>query len=192
MTVSQKMKGISMPKMSIQHLLSLTLLGLFLLPAPVHAREMDTSVKELREEYKTDVQNLREEKKASIGAIRQTYRSERAKMHGDRITEHFAEYEKRLNEIAAKIETRIAKMKTDGKDVTSAQTQLTKAKETIALAVTQGKDAVQLFSTIQIVVWDTQKTEVKAAVEKAQLARESFVRAKKQLTDVVQTLQRTI
>lgn len=146
-------------------------------------------IKKTRDDFKTKVKTEKEELKTEIKTDRETFRSERAKTHADRIEKRFAEYNTRLTNIATRIQKNIDAKKAAGKDVTSAQTQLTSAKATLAQAVTDGATAVAMFRAITVSTWNVQLPEVKAAIDAANKARLEFVAARKGMVDTVVILK---
>jgi hypothetical protein len=135
-------------------------------------------------------QIMRQDLKNDIGTMRQTIRSDRAKIHADRLARRFSFYTQRLTNIATRIQTNIDNQKAAGKDVTSAQTQLTTAKATLASATADGNTAVSMFNAITVEKWDQQQPQIKAAITQAQKARSEFVQARQQLIAVVQLLKK--
>lgn len=172
-------------------------------PKPIQIRNQN--IKENNESFREDVREakttatapgsmrgvvkeLNEDRRASNSAVRQTYRSERAKLHGERIEKRFSWYAERLGNIATRVQARIDKEKTEGKDVAKAQTSLDTAKVTLAQAVADGKTAVTMFQAIDVAKWDVQQPQVKAAIAQANKARVGFVTTRQQLMDAVKAL----
>ncbi|MEP7167318.1 MAG: hypothetical protein ABI758_05035 [Candidatus Woesebacteria bacterium] len=155
-------------------------------PRPVQIRTQE--IKDARKDIRTGNQNERKELRASISASRQTFRSERAKMHAKRLETHFNWYTERLGNIADRIQTRIDKEKTEGKNVTSAQTALDQAKTQLTVAISDGQKAVDLFAAITVSTWDVQKPEVKTAIDAAQKARSEFAHVHQLLADALKAL----
>lgn len=138
--------------------------------------------------YRETMREAREVRRASISGARYTFRTERARIHGERLARRFAFYEQRLTNIANRIATRIEKERSEGKDVSSAQSSLDAARTALATAVADGKKAVEMFTTITATTWDTQQPEIKAAIEQAQLARKGFAQSHKFLADSIRAL----
>jgi hypothetical protein len=136
-----------------------------------------STLKIMRQEIQTDRKENRE-----------TVRTNVAHRHASRLERRFGFYVTRLTKIADRIQSRIDKEKTEGKDVSSAQTNLDSARTKLTQAQVDGTKAVAAFNAITPEDWDQQKADVQAAKDLAKNARQEFVDARKLMVDAVQAL----
>ncbi len=148
--------------------------------------------KNTQKSVKKTMEDARMERKASVSATRQTYRSERAKLHGERIEKRFAFYAERLSNIATRLQSRIDKLKAEGKDVQSPQQALDISLVTLEKAINDSKVAVEMFGNISISTWDSQQPEIKAAIVQAGVARTGFTIAQGQMMSVVRQIKENL
>lgn len=164
---------------------SLLVLSIFIFnPVFVRADEDGTRGGSLRERIQQKMDNV----KANINGrieTRQIRRDERAEKHANRLQEHFENYYERLTKIIEKVQTRLTKMKADGKDVVSAQAKLDEAKNSLESAKTLGAESVSLFNSIEAGKFEEQKSVAISARDKANEARKAFIETHKLIKESV-------
>ncbi len=72
--------------------------------------------------------------------------------------------------------------------MSTAQSSLDAAKTALAVAVADGKKAVEMFANITTATWNAQQPEIKAAIDQAQTARKGFAQSHKLLADAIRAL----
>ncbi|HSW90110.1 MAG TPA: hypothetical protein VLH19_04535 [Patescibacteria group bacterium] len=148
----------------------------------------NSEIRQARENINNDVNGDKQTFRASVSAAQEEFRANMAKVHGERLNRRFAFYAARLNNILARIQSRIDKEKVAGKDVTTAQSDLDSAKAKLTQAIKDGNAAVTAFENITPQNWQAQKADAKAAMALAQKARQEFIDARRLMVDAVQTL----
>lgn len=116
---------------------------------------------------------------------RQIRRDKRAENHANRLEERFTNYYDRLNKIIEKVQTRLTNMKSDGKDVTSAQSKLDEAKTKLESAKTLGSESVSLFNSIEADKLEEQKEVIVSARDKANESRKAYIESHKLIKESV-------
>lgn len=129
---------------------------------------------ENRQEIKGEIKENRQEIKEMRVENRQEVRSVIAENHANRLERRFKYYYDRLSGIAKRIETRLATLKSQGKDTASADAKLTSAKTTLESAKSLADQAVAAFRAIDPAKFDEQKAEALAARDLANQARVAF------------------
>lgn len=179
-------------------------------PSPRPLQERNAAIRESNQDYRESVQNTRKEYRASVSGerealrnevreakderreevrdARQEFRTDKAGQHADRLERRFRWYAERLGAISSRLQDRITKEKSAGKNVAQAQSLLDTAKVQLATAVSDGEKAVSLFRAIPVTTWNLQKPEVKAAIEQAQKARKGFSDTRGTMIDALKAL----
>lgn len=152
-------------------------------------KEAREQMQERREEIREQIKDKREDLKATVSAKRQEFRSEVAAMHANRLDNRFGFYHRRLNTVIEKMQTRINKLKENGKDVTAAQTKLDEAKAKLAEANKYSMDSIAKFRSIDPAKYAEQKAIALEARDLAAKGREAFVATTKLLKECLELLK---
>ena len=159
---------------------------LFVLPlllvsvAPAYAEDAKTlreTRMENRQEIKSEIMENRQEVKDMRVENHQEIRSLVAENHANRLERRFKFYYDRLSNIARRLETRLATLKSDGKDTSVADTKLTEATTKLETAKSLGEQAVSAFRAIDPAKFAEQKEQALAARDLANQARVAFKEA---------------
>ncbi len=161
----------------------ITLVFLFT-PNIARADEDGTREGTLRDRIQQKMENVKERVQNRV-ETRQVKRDERTERHAVRLQERFDNYYERLNKIIEKVQTRLTNLAADGKDVSSSQSKLDEAKSKLALAKTLADESVALFNSIEADKFETQKTIIQSAKDKANEARKAFIETHKLIKDAV-------
>jgi hypothetical protein len=137
----------------------------------------------LRERVETRIETRQEN--------RQELRDARAQRIAERVEKRFALHDAHITAWIARAESRVAKMKENGKDTTAAEKGLTAAKASFANAQKLGTDAVAQLKAIEAQPWDEQKPDVKAAKEAVRKAQVAYAQVVKDMQKVIQALLAT-
>lgn len=135
--------------------------------------------------------SLRQEKKEireELQVKNQENRVNATKKRSEALSKHCSVVESRLNAIITKVESRIAKQKTDGKDVSVAESAVADAKTSLATGKSYCEQALVKFDSVPTDKWSTQKPVIIEAKELAKKSREMFVSTRKSLATAVQAL----
>jgi len=166
-------------------LLVSTFLSLVLLtPSFVNADEDNARESTLRDRLQQKMDNVKSRIEGRVEK-RQIRRDKRAENHANRLEERFGNYYDRLNKIIEKVQTRLTNMKSDGKDVDTAQAKLGEAKTKLESAKALGSESVSLFNSIEADKFEEQKTIIDSAKSKADEARKSFIETHKLVKESV-------
>lgn len=133
-------------------------------------REQSAQIQEIRTERKEERDEKREEVKENI----QERRSEIVENHAGRLEKRFAAYYSRLSNIIARFQSRLTTLKSEGKSVTSVETELNTAKSNLEAAKLKGAEAITAFRAIDPTTLADQKTALIAARDLANAARKLF------------------
>jgi len=163
--------------------LLITLAVLFT-PNIVRADEDGTREGTLRDRIQQKMENVKERVQNRV-ETRQVKRDERTERHAVRLQERFDNYYERLNKIIEKVQTRLTNLSADGKDVSASQSKLDEAKSKLTLAKTLADESVALFNSIEADKFETQKTIIQSAKDKANEARKVFIEAHRLIKDAV-------
>lgn len=144
---------------------------------PVYAEETN-SLRETRMENRQEIRNEIQENREEVRELRQENRQEVrsvvAENHANRLERRFKFYYDRLSGIAARLQTRLDTLESNGKDITAALSKLTEAKTKLESAKTLGAQSVAAFRAIDPAKFEEQKTQAKAARDLANQARVAF------------------
>lgn len=165
-------------------------------PNPSARPAWKDQLKEKREAFKqqmatakTEWKEQREEHKTQLQVSRQEWRSTVAQNHALRLENRFGRYGNRLNNIVERLQTWLNTLKSEGKDVSTAQAKLDEAKTKLASAKTLGLDAVAKFKAIDPAKYEEQRDQALAARDVAQQARLAFMDALKLIKQVRDSLK---
>lgn len=134
--------------------------------------------------FRTEVKEVKKE----IRLDRQELRSDAAKKRSDALTKHCEVVESSLANILSRVDSRIAKQKTDGKDVSFAEIATTEARASLESGKTYCDQAIAKFDSVPADKWETQKAVVVEAKTLAKQSREMFVKARKAIASAVKIL----
>ena len=144
-------------------------------------RPENPQIQEIRQNIKTD--------RTTIQTDRENNRSDIAKAHADRLTNHFTFYYNRLSNIIGRFQKRLDSLKASGKDTTTVQADLDAAKAKLADAKAKGDAATAAFMAIDPTKLSTEKTELLAARDLANAARQLFVDTQTLLKQAITALK---
>lgn len=147
-----------------------TLILLVVTPPFIHAIETSPS---LRQEIKT----IKQEKRQVVAARK-----------ADRLEKHCKVVEQRIVNLLGRIESRMAKQKANGKDVTVVETAVTEAKTHINTATSMCQQAVAKYDAVPTDTWTAQHPYVVEARGFAKQARDAFVNARKAAAQALKSL----
>jgi len=119
-------------------------------------QEIRSNVEEKREEIKTKIEDKKEEIKLKF--------NEKRTEAGKKIIERQTKHADNLNSIIVRLQTRIDTLNTDGKDTATAQTELDKAKTSLAevfISITNSSDILNTITTDNIT---TEFPKLKSAI----------------------------
>lgn len=167
----------NMNKLAITTAVFALLISGTLLPA---FASTDASPSTVRDEAK--------ETKKEFRSDRQELRSDAAKKRSDALTKHCAAVETSLTNILSRVDSRIAKQKAIGKDVSVAETAATEARSALKSGKTYCAQAVAKFDSVPADKWETQKAVLVEARALAKQSREMFVQARKAITSAIKNL----
>ncbi|MBI5151456.1 MAG: hypothetical protein HZA34_02685 [Candidatus Pacebacteria bacterium] len=148
----------------------LTLILLVATPASVLAVETSPS---LRQEIKT----IKQEKRQVVAARK-----------ADRLEKYCTVVEQRIMNLLRRIESRMAKQKADGKDVTAVEAAVTEAKTHINTATSMCQQAVAKYDAVPTDKWSAQHPFVVEARGFAKQAHDAFVNARKAVSQALKSL----
>ncbi len=159
-------------------LIPITLLATFLFfVSTVSATDTtnpDTHSDQPRQLIRQMNQDERQENRQERIEHRQEVRSDIAENHANRLSRRFAFYYKRLTGIAARLDTRLTKLKTEGQDVSLALAKLAEARTKLESAKNSADQAVLAFQAIDPTKFSEQKAKALAARDLANSARTAF------------------
>lgn len=147
--------------------------------------EKAAEIQEIRTERKENRQEKREEVKENIEAKR----SEIAENHANRLEKRFTAYSTRLSNIIIRFQERLAKLKAEGKSVSSIETELQAAKAKLESAKSKGVEAIAAFRAIDPTSIADQKAALMAARDLANSARKLFEEAHTSLKSALKSLK---
>jgi chromosome segregation ATPase len=147
--------------------------------------EKAAEIQEIRTERKENRQEKREEVKENIEAKR----SEIAENHANRLEKRFTAYSTRLSNIIIRFQERLAKLKSEGKSVSSIETELQAAKAKLESAKSKGVEAIAAFRAIDPTSIADQKAALMAARDLANSARKLFEEAHTSLKSALKSLK---
>ncbi|GAB4026183.1 MAG: hypothetical protein Fur0011_0930 [Candidatus Microgenomates bacterium] len=162
--------------MKMKQTLILVPLLLLSITTPIFAE--DQTLRETRQENRREIRESIKENREEMRELRtenrQEVRSVVAENHANRLERRFKFYYDRLSGIASRLQTRLDSLKSTGKDISSALSQLTEAKAKLESAKTLGTQSVAAFRAIDPAKFEEQKAEAKAARDLANQARLAF------------------
>jgi hypothetical protein len=167
-------------------LLLTTLLIFSLLVSPVHAQSsLSVRLMEIRQQLMQQRQALQQQLTNRREAIQQEFTGDLIVLEA-RLSAHFNFYSKRLANLLNKLQSRIMKLKADGRDVTNAQGKLDEAKAKLIDANATKLKAIQAFKLVPTATNSAQRRNmILAAQDLSQQARELFV-------ETVRLMQQTL
>lgn len=115
-----------------------------------------------------------------------------AENHARRLERRFAHYVERFEAIIARIETRLATLSGEGKDVADVQVKLHQAKSMLAQAKATGVQAVAAFKAIDPAKYEEQKDEILAARTLAEKAVKEFKDTFKLLRETIKLMKEVV
>lgn len=146
------------------------LILLLLTPLSIFAVETTPS---LRQEIKT----IKQEKRQVVAARK-----------ADRLEKHCKIVEQRIVNLLGRIESRMAKQKADGKDVTAVETAVAEAKTYVNTATSMCQQAVAKYDAVPTDTWTAQHPYVIEARGFAKQAHDAFVNARKAVAQALKSL----
>lgn len=129
---------------------------------------------ELREEVR---QNLEEKKQERIGAF--TLR------HAERLEKRFADYARRLTNIADRLEQRINTTTPEFKQKEEALEKIAEARQLLSQAETGALDSISEFRSIDVIEYESYRSIALSARDTAEETRELFLEARKTLQEAL-------
>lgn len=136
----------------------------------------------------TTLRGEAKEMRKEVRSDRQELRSDAAKNRSDALAKHCAMVETNLTNILTRIDSRIAKQKANGKDVSSAETAAAEARTSLASGKSYCDQAVTKFDSVPVDKWETQKVALVEARSLAKQSREMFVKARKAVATAIKSL----
>jgi len=128
------------------------------------------------------------EKKNEMRTDRQELRTEAAKNKSAALAKHCTAVETNLTNILTRIDSRIAKQKADGKDVSAAEAAVTDARTSLDSGKSYCDQAVAKFDSVPVDKWEAQKSVLAEARSLAKQSREMFVKARKSIGTAIKSL----
>jgi hypothetical protein len=129
------------------------------------------------EENDTNGQTIRQER-------RETFADKRSK----KLAEHCQLINQRISSMIIRVESRIAKQKADGKDVSTAEAAVAEGKTHLASGASLCDQAVAKFDSVPAESWSEQQSIVREARALAKQAREAFVKARQSVGKAIRAL----
>lgn len=130
---------------------------------------------QIRQESFENYQEKQMERQENKEVKQQEVREHIVRVHTERLTKRFGFYYRRLAGIISKIESRLAILVQEGKDVTLAKAKLAEAKTSLEEAKKYADQAIAAFEEIEPTEYRAENDSALAARDLAQLAREKFI-----------------